>query len=298
MHSEIETSIHETKEFYRNREVSEGSIASAKHPDRNDDTVLVNRYLDLYAVLDGVGWNKGGDIASRTAADAIQLMYIEVLGRTKRPLSVSEERDVMRVAMETANSKVRAKAKSEAAEKRDAALNKMATTVSAVRLIEGKDGAKKAVIGHVGDSRVYHFSAGSCEQLTTDDDYSHVLFRDKVKRQAVQAEIANATSEESLSDEARELFESRNVITNSVGAKDKLYDSQVLAVDVRVGDFLVITSDGIHGNLTEIEIAEILKSAQTAEEAKAKLIAKALEVSEQGAFRSKEDDISGVVIKC
>ena len=75
----------------------------------------------------------------------------------------------------------------------------MGTTVVAALI----DGAR-AVVAHVGDSRIYHWSDGGCSVLTRDDSWAAAL-------------IAQGMSTEDL---ARHPM--RHVLTNVVGARDQV----------------------------------------------------------------------------
>ncbi len=271
-------------------EVSSGSIPSAEHLDHNDDTILINQYIDLYGVLDGMGGHKGGAEASRVADESIRQTYLTNVLDVRRPLSVAEEKEVMKAAIGKAHLDVLA------ASKTKKELAGMGTTASVVRFMKGEAGTRKAIIGNVGDSRVYRFSGGRLEQITEDDDLSHDMIPDDdVRRRTVQAEVSNATSLASMSPDAQAVFKERNVITQALGGSRKI-EPHILTVNINSGDFLLITSDGIHDNLTENDIGAILQSAQSTGDAKDQLIGRARAVSEERSFRSKRDDMSCLVI--
>jgi hypothetical protein len=97
-------------------------------------------------------------------------------------------------------------------------------------------------LAHVGDSRAYLIRDGECTQLTQD----HVMGR----------------------------TEFQNGLTRAIGLDDALrVDYQ--EGDLRIGDTLVLTSDGVHGYLKRAQL-QALASTGTAEEASQALVAKAL----------------------
>jgi serine/threonine protein phosphatase PrpC len=97
-------------------------------------------------------------------------------------------------------------------------------------------------LAHVGDSRAYLIRDGECTQLTQD----HVMGR----------------------------TEFQNGLTRAIGLDDALrVDYQ--DGDLRIGDTLVLTSDGVHGYLKRAQL-QALASTGTAEEASQALVAKAL----------------------
>ena len=107
--------------------------------DGNEDTYVCRPDLGLFAAIDGMGGQVGGERAAALAREAL-------LAST----------DVLQ-AICNANQKIL-----EMAEK-DAALRGMGCVASAVRITEA--GAR---IIHVGDTRVYLAGRAGCEQLTRD----------------------------------------------------------------------------------------------------------------------------------
>jgi len=113
----------------------------------NEDRYLVDPSLGLYAVADGMGGHRAGEVASETALDALHE-------------AVGDGGDI-ETAMTLANEAVFEKASD------DDELRGMGTTLTAVTLRDDK-----LEVGHVGDSRAYLRRDGSLQQLT--DDHSLV----------------------------------------------------------------------------------------------------------------------------
>lgn len=105
------------------------------------------------AVADGLGGHVGGDVASRTAMQAID----EAL--TAESLRAGDPRELLPEALRAANERVRARADE------DPSLHGMGTTVVLAHL-DPADGA--LTIAHVGDSRAYALSGGRLRCLTED----------------------------------------------------------------------------------------------------------------------------------
>src|SRR5712691_11397419 len=59
------------------------SIANERHPDRNEDCLLIDEHTGLAAVFDGVGGSAAGEIASQTAARATYLGWKHALKLVK-----------------------------------------------------------------------------------------------------------------------------------------------------------------------------------------------------------------------
>lgn len=98
---------------------------------------------------------------------------------------------------------------------------------------------QKAVIGHVGDSRIYLMRDGEQHQLTED----HTLIQAQIKQGAISAAEA-------------EISPWRNVITRAVGIQESV-QVDTLLTDVLPGDLFLLCSDGLHGYLEEGEGARL-----------------------------------------
>jgi protein phosphatase len=120
----------------------------------NEDSVLVDREHHLYAVADGMGGHRAGEVASATAIESLRSAYAG-----GRPLDQ---------AVEAANAAVFAKAAA------DDALRGMGTTLTALAVEDGHT----ALLGHVGDSRAYLMRDGAVTQVTDDHSLVEQLVRE------------------------------------------------------------------------------------------------------------------------
>src|SRR5215207_8501494 len=110
--------------------------------ERNDDSYLVD--APLFAVADGMGGHKGGDVASQLALETIETGFRQGKGDLAQQI-----RDANAVVFDRSQS--------------DSAVRGMGTTLTAV-VVAGTS----ALIAHVGDSRAYLLRAGDLRQLTDD----------------------------------------------------------------------------------------------------------------------------------
>src|SRR2546429_4329385 len=127
----------------------------------NEDSYLVEP--PLFAVADGMGGHRGGDVASKLALETVEQRF------HRRTGTLSEQ-------VRRANKAVFERSKV------DRRVTGMGTTLTAA-LVQG-DALRLA---HVGDSRAYLLRAGSLRQLTTD----HTL----VARMVKAGEISEAEAE-------------------------------------------------------------------------------------------------------
>jgi len=110
--------------------------------DGNEDSFLVEP--PLYAVADGMGGHRGGEVASQLALETV-----ETLARSGKDTLAEQVRAANRAVYETAQ--------------RDRAVTGMGTTLTAARIVDGA-----AHLAHVGDSRAYLQRGGSLRRLTHD----------------------------------------------------------------------------------------------------------------------------------
>jgi protein phosphatase len=130
----------------------------------NEDTPLVDPQLALFAVADGMGGHRGGEIASSTAIEALRA-------------SVASGRPINE-AIERANDAILERASG------SAALAGMGTTLTAVVVA----GTRRLLIGHVGDSRAYLMRDGTLQRVTDD----HSLVEELVREGRLTPEQAEA----------------------------------------------------------------------------------------------------------
>ena len=199
--------------------------------------------LQLLAVADGIGGHAGGELASSLAVEILREHVLSLLRNDGSPLDFQE---ILRGANDRANSKIFAAA----SENEDC--KGMGTTLAAV-LVAGE----RAAISNVGDSRVYLVRNGALHQLSQDHSWSAEQLR------------LNVLSEHEIRSSPF-----KNMITRSLGyeAKIAVDTSEVVLLE---GDYLLLCTDGLHGQIGEPLILKIIKSKKTPEKICHKLIEKA-----------------------
>lgn len=191
----------------------------------------------LFAVADGVGGQEKGEVASRTAIEAVLKGFREA--SRGEPLSGLLEKLVRR-----ANTRVL-----------DAGMNSgMATTLVACALRYDR-----AVVAHIGDSRCYLVRGKSATPLTRD----HTLANEHARLGLLSAdEVAEA--------------ETRHILSRSLGSELSV-SVEVSDHQVFPGDTLLLCSDGLHGALSAEEIARVVSETADVELAARRLVALANE---------------------
>jgi protein phosphatase len=189
----------------------------------NQDRFLAIPEMGLFAVFDGVGGQRAGEVASQTAAETIE----EAL--THHSTNSSSSVELIRRAIEFANRDIFELAES------DPAYKTMATTIALIHIDD-----KRVTVAHVGDSRVYRLEEGHFYRETID----HTDLNDDIR--------AGRT----VRDQAAGLA-SRNVINRALGVESKV-EVETKSITVRDGARFLLCSDGIYRHMSDEEIASVL----------------------------------------
>ncbi len=177
----------------------------------------------LFAIADGMGGAKAGEIAAGIAAGTLE-------GARSGTLDAED------VASLIADANLRIWERSLS----DPATAGMGTTIT-VALVEEEAGA--VVFGHVGDSRAYRMRDGVLEQITTD----HSL-------------VAELVESGVLTPEEAERHPQRSAITRALGT-ERAVEPDVFTIEAAPGDLFLLCSDGLSDMLTEDRIAAAIERA-------------------------------------
>ena len=128
---------------------------------RNEDSLLMMPERSLFALADGMGGHRGGEVASRLAIDTLQ----DAFDRSAFEAQVEAEGEVPRRARELAAAVQATHECVRSMALADRELSDMGTTLVAARFSPNK---QRLYVGHVGDSRCYRLRGGTLRQLTTD----------------------------------------------------------------------------------------------------------------------------------
>lgn len=198
--------------------------------DHNEDDYLILEEQGVYLVADGMGGHAAGKVASKICVDNCEKYFVEMQGRTDEITN-----GLSAVASEFENSLRSANRAIFDASNTDSALAGMGTTAVGLR-IRGD----MVAICHAGDSRCYLVRHGRLRQVTVDHSLSNFLFA--MGRDA-EARLAEATMS--------------NVIMRALGLEpDVVIDTQEF--QVRVGDRLMLCSDGLSDLVAQIRMERML----------------------------------------
>lgn len=280
------------------------SIACERHPERNEDSFIVDERSGLVAVFDGVGGSAAGEIASQTAARAARNAWKQEMRRVQKGrkvqtlLNSSSDADlptILQHLIKEADRLVR----TEGAQR--AGTDDLATTAALVAFCrESSSRGYMMAYAHVGDSRVYLLRKNEpLKRLTNDDGLLARLVENQIISDEDALRIDQTMQASDLSDIEFSYFRLRGGITQALGSPvaPTIHTDQV---DIHPGDRILLCTDGIHDNLIDAEIEEILRSNVRTSTARV-LIEQALERSHEEretTVRAKPDDMTAVVITC
>lgn len=175
----------------------------------------------LFALADGVGGQRQGEVASRAAVQ-------EVLAGFRRAKEMALHKDLLTQLVQAANARV---CEAEAISGPSGAGMASTIVVCGVRF-------DRATVAHVGDSRCYLLRGNEARTITRD----HTVAAEQVRIGLLSAEEAAESS-------------TRHVLSRSLGA-NLFVNIEIDEVQLLPGDVLLQCSDGLHGAVTASEIAQ------------------------------------------
>jgi protein phosphatase len=203
----------------------------------NQDQLLVAS--PLFAVADGMGGHAAGEVASLTAIEALKSAF----NGDRSPEALVE-------AAEQANRSVWDRAQA------DPGLRGMGTTLVALALVDA-EGEQRLAIINVGDSRLYLLRDGELEQLTTDHSLVQELIDDG-----------------QLSEAEADYHPQRHVLTRALGVDRDVNVDCLQILPVR-GDRYLLCSDGLSREVSDSQLASVLRRLADPDSAAKELVAQA-----------------------
>lgn len=189
----------------------------------NEDSFLVRDDLALYIVADGMGGAAAGEVASGLFVQAAEEVFLSGIKRREH------RHALILAAFEEAHSRIKTNAQ------RFPDHSGMGCTAEILTFE-----SNHYFLGHVGDSRTYHFDGKMLHQITTDHTY-----------------VQNQLDLGILNPEEAKHHRLRHILSRAVGHGKKIrvdyYSGQVVPESV-----FLQCSDGLFGELSDDRITEIL----------------------------------------
>ncbi len=217
-----------------------------------------------FAVCDGMGGAKAGEYASRIAVEKITSLLPRSFQQKASGLG-SGFTDVL-TELYTQVHKALAYLGNSYEE-----CQGMETTMSLCWLVPGW-----MYFGHVGDSRIYYYSARdeTFRQLSHDDTHVGWLFRNG-----------------QINEREARTHPRRNVLQKSLGGNNQFVDPQVGAVGFEPGDAFLICSDGLTDGLYDHRMIDLLREPVSANSNPAR------QLVEESVGASGRDNTTAMVIQ-
>ena len=233
----------------------------------NEDTYLivtkdknVQDYGMLFAVADGMGGHAYGEVASKMACEGLAEYY-------NKEQSPSNESDFHHAKLHhLIQTILRSHNQILTESEKNLRFKGMGTTLSALVLLKGK-----ALIAHVGDSRIYRLRQGRLEQLTVDHTMAQFLM-----------EVGEIVPEEAVKHPAR------HVLTQVMGADIEEIDTRVETL--APGDLFLLCSDGMYDMVTDDDMLKILLTPSSVQAVCDQLLGAAIETG-------GKDNVTIVVVR-
>ena len=197
----------------------------------NEDSLVVSP--PLFAVADGMGGARAGEVASAVAVEAVE---------GAKESSEPAEAQLASIVRE-ANRRIYDLAVA------DESRRGMGTTLTLAKLH-----GDEVSLAHVGDSRAYRLRGGELEQLTRD----HSL-------------VAELERSGQITPEAAEQHPQRSIITRALGPEPDV-EVDTYTLTGREGDLFLICSDGLTSLISDDEVGSILRSAGSLDAAADELV--------------------------
>lgn len=218
-----------------------------RRPSQQDRVLICGENGELFAFLcDGMGGTAQGEMASQRTADILCELFSD---SDTHEMALKQPTAFLKLAL----------TKSDEAVRRDASLNKSGTTLTALLLI-----GRRLYWSSVGDSRLYIMRGDEIVQATRDHNYR--LYLDELMR---QKRISRERYE-------AELPQGRALISFIGIGNLPVFDLTQTPFPVFPDDILLLTSDGLTGLLSELDIQSVLRSGGTLEQRADRLMQKAL----------------------
>ena len=239
------------------------SVTSTDMPLDNCNALYGTEPGHLLVVADGMGGHDEGEVASRTAVK-VCVRYVLDMMHWFLKLSATNEEDFVEELSECLTAAQQALSHGRVPSERS-----LGTTVTLVYIV-----SSRAYVIHAGDSRCYLMRDDELMQLTTD----HTVAQKMLSENAITAEQFSTSRW-------------RHVLWNCVSGGEHPVKPEVVRIDLRIGDQLLLCSDGLTGMVTDEAIRTTLLKESEADKAVRSLI-------EQANSGGGSDNITVVVGRC
>jgi len=215
----------------------------------NEDCYGSAPEIGLFVLSDGMGGMASGEVASRLAVETILAHCREAQANPSLPLvgerieGISDASNRLASAIRFANQVIFRAAQQNPEQ------HGMGATVVAVRFMN-----QRLSLAHAGDSRAYRLRAGALEQLTRD----HSFVAESVRMGIMSEQEAGASK-------------LQNVLMRALGVEPELEVDATEDLLIE-GDVILLCSDGLTRELSDSQIASVLRDTRNPRNAAGSLV--------------------------
>jgi serine/threonine protein phosphatase PrpC len=200
----------------------------------------------LVLLADGMGGSEAGEVAARIAVQSLRRSllkhkaFAQLAGyraTDQSPFNLEDYQELLRAALKDANLEVYQAARSGVGRRG------MGCTAEVV-YINGRN----VVVGHVGDSRTYHWHEGRLIQMTRDQTLVNRLL-----------ELGTLTPEEAA------IHPRRSELQQAIGGRGEV-EPALYHCRLKAQDWVVVCSDGLSNHISPQELQQMLQTEATSAE--------------------------------
>lgn len=201
---------------------------------QNEDDFCADE--NLFVVADGMGGHNAGEVASALAISTVRS------GARGGIFTADQFRELV----QQANTAIYT------ASLDDSTQSGMGTTLTAMAIVPGEEPA--VLVANIGDSRTYLFRGGVLSRISVDHSYVQELVNEGI-----------------ITPEEARVHPRRNIVTRAMGI-DRNVQVDVFTQLVRTGDRVLLCSDGLVDEVSDVDIRQVLIDHTTAQEAAEALV--------------------------
>lgn len=195
--------------------------------ERNEDAYLIDASNNLFIVCDGMGGHAAGDIASQTTAELVHT-YLRDNSSTLQQAK-AEPGGYFKLVELAEKAAIHASQRLYEMASSQTDLSGMGTTLTMLLVVDNK-----AVMSHIGDSRLYLLRDRQLHQLSTDHTLAHDFYqRGEFTQEQYEASPFN------------------HILTRTVGSVEAA-ESEMLLFDVLPNDTFLLCSDGLTKHVKDL----------------------------------------------
>lgn len=261
--------------------VGTSTEAALKHPERNEDRTVIRKNANALALFDGASNpDRGGH-----GEDAAIVASEGILKRLNPSANnVEAVAHLKRILLEVNDEVIQTNG---------------FTTASVVQFTE-QEGRYYLNFINAADSRIYIYREGvGLVCITLDDRPLKTTEEEKAILLEKQKRRDNLYRPQDASDVA--YFKFRSAVYGPLGQSSEEVRADHGSYYIEPGDLVIMTSDGIHDNLTFEEIQSLLNQRLSVEELSRRLVSasrsRSKEPKTKDQFRPKDDDLTAVVCR-